>query len=342
MAKKEKMEEREEQVNISEMQIDDSYSLPRYEVPKNIKEEVKEVVDTKTSAKELINCLRNEKIIVRHLNKHNPLVRDPKHVLYGGLAENATRTYTVPLLRSGQLMDVLTDVEKTYLEYILGLEPNAMSVYKKQDNFWSTASDIGISSVTLGKRDTILDLSNPSDYIRYKILLANKDFVASSLQELEEHPKVTYEYVLISEVDSNKASKAKLSTAKACYKEFGKIEEDKDTLKAIIEIIDGRPISNRTKLEVLQAKIGDIIESNGKLFLKIVSDKYLPAKVLLRRAIEAGIIAKRGDFLYLRETNQPLCDNDQEPTLNIAAAYILQPKHQDLKFSIEAKLRDEQ
>lgn len=331
MAKKEKMEEQEATVNIADLQIDDSYTPPMYEVPKNVTEKPEkevEIVEDRPKSKELINCLRNEKIIVRHLNRHNPLVRDPKHVLYGGLAETATRTYVVPLLRSGKLVDVLTGAEKDYLEYVLNLEKGALSVYKRGvDNFWSTAGDSGISSVTLGKRDTYLDLSDPSDYIRYKILLANKDYIAPSMQELESHPKVTYEYVLVSESDSSQQAKSKLTTAKECYKEFGKIENDADVLRTVIEIMDGRPLSYNTKLDILQAKVGDLIESNGKMFLKIVKDKYLPAKVLLKKAIEAGIVAKRGDYLYLREDGAPLCELGQEPTFNVAAAYILNPKH---------------
>ena len=78
-------------------------------------------------------------------------------------------------LSSGAFKNVLTNSEKNYLEYIMGLEPNALSVYKKVDNFWSTATEGTINKVMLKKGDNRLDLSNPEDYIRYKILLANND-----------------------------------------------------------------------------------------------------------------------------------------------------------------------
>ena len=64
------------------------------------------------------------------------------------------------------------------------LEYNALSVHKKVDNFWDDSNDVGISKVRLTKQDTILDLTSPEDYIKYKILLANKDFIAPSLQAL--------------------------------------------------------------------------------------------------------------------------------------------------------------
>jgi hypothetical protein len=255
------------------------------------------------------------------------------------MAENAKRVFTVPLLRSGIFCDILTKDEKNYLEYILGLEPNALSIYNKENNFWSTANDNGISTVVLHKQDNFLDLSNPVDYIKYKILLANKNFIAPSIEVLQDTPKATYEFVIISEGDTAKAAKSNMSAKMQCYKEFGKVEDDKDVLSLIIETIDGRPLSSNTKLEILQTKANDLIQSNSKLFLKVITDKLLPTKVLIKKAIEAGIISKRGNFLYLRKDGTPLCNDDQELTLNIAAMYLNEPKHQDLKFSIEAQLK---
>lgn len=287
----------------------------------------------------LINCLRNEKITIRHINKQTGLVTDPKHVLYGGMAENAKKTYTVPMLRSGLFCDILTKDEKDYLEYVMGLEPNALSIYNKTDNFWSTANPKGISTVTLMKQDNQLDLSNPTDYIKYKILLANKDRIAPSVEALQDSPKATYEFVIISDEEVSRAARLNMSIKMQCYKEYGKIEDKSDILRTIIETIDGRPLSKNTKLEVLQAKINDLIQSNSKFFLKVVTDKLLPTKVLIKNAIDAGVIAKRGDYLYLRKDGSPLCNLDQEPTLNIAAMYLNEPKNQDIKFSIEAQLK---
>lgn len=133
-----------------------------------------------TEEKPLINCLRNEQVIVRYLPKQSRMVSNPKHVLFGGMAENATRTFVVPMLSSGRYVNVLTDDEKDFLEDIMGLPKNAMSIYKKVDNFWDDTNEAGISKVTLRKQDNYLNLANVEDYIRYKILIANKDYIAPS------------------------------------------------------------------------------------------------------------------------------------------------------------------
>lgn len=302
---------------------------------------LKEVVpqEQRKGTKQIINCLRNERVIVRHIPKLGGMVTNPKHILYGGMADSAVKTFTVPRLSSGMYVNILTDDEKACLEQIMNLEYNALSIYKKTDNFWDDSNDKGISRVRLTKQDNYLNLSDPEDYIRYKILLANKNYIAPSLEALQDAPKASYQFVIISEGDETKNAKVNMSTTMKCYKEFGKIENDADTLRVVIETIDGKPLASNSKLEFLQTKANDLIQADSRLFLKVVTDPLLNTKVLIKKAIEAGIIAKRGTYLYLREDNTPLCENNEEPTLNIAAKYLTNPKHQEIKFSLEAKLK---
>ncbi|MEE1303797.1 MAG: hypothetical protein U0K68_01400 [Agathobacter sp.] len=294
---------------------------------------------TETDNKTLVNCLRNQKVIVRYILRQKGNITNPKHVLYGGMAEGASRTFVVPQLTSGKFVNVLTDNEKAFLEHIMGLEPNALSIFKKTDNFWSDQNPLGISRVRLTKRDTYLDLSSPEDYIRYKILLANKNLIAPSLAALQDYPKASYQYVIIEEGAEDKQAADKMSTTMKCYKEYGKIETDKDILRLIVETIDGRPIDSKVKLEFLQSKINEMIQADSRLFLKIITDPLLSTKVLIRKSIDAGFIAKRGNFLYLKADNTPLCEDGEEPTMQVAAKYLNSPKRQDILFALEAKLK---
>lgn len=289
--------------------------------------------------KELVNCLRNERIIVRHIPRQSNMVQNPKHVLYGGMAENAIRVFVVPRLTSGKYVNVLTNDEKDFLEHTMGLEDNALSIHKREHNFWDDSNPDGIAKVMLKKQDNYLDLSDPNDYIKYKILIANKDWIAPSLKALEDHPKATYQYVIIGEGDETKSAKNNMSNTMMCYKEYGKIEDDVDTLRLIIETLDGRPVASTSKLEFLQTKINDLIQANPKTFLKVITDKMLPTKVLIRKGVATGVITKKGDYLYLRSDNKPLCEDGEDPTLNIAAKYLNDPKHQSIKFAIETELK---
>lgn len=281
----------------------------------------------------IVNCLRNERIIVKHVPKETGIVRDPKHILYGGMAEGAVRWLTVPRLTSGMYVNVLTNAEKACLEEVMGLEYNALSIYNKVDNFWDNYQ------VRLTKQDNFLNLADPDDYIKYKVLLANKDLIAPSLQDLEDHPKATYQFVIIHENEESQASKKKMNATMQAYMEFGKIQENADILRTIIETIDGRPTSKNSKIEFLQEKVGKLIQADSRLFVRVATDPLLSTKVLIKKAIEGGLISNRGGMLYLKADGTPLCGDNEEPTLNIAAKYLNMPKHQDLKFSLEAKIK---
>ena len=281
----------------------------------------------------IVNCLRNERVIVKHVPKETGIVRDPKHILYGGMAEGAVRWLTVPRLTSGMYVNVLTNAEKACLEEVMGLEYNALSIYNKVDNFWDNYQ------VRLTKQDNFLNLAEPDDYIKYKVLLANKDLIAPSLQDLEDHPKATYQFVIIHENEESQASKKKMNATMQAYMEFGKIQENADILRTIIETIDGRPTSKNSKIEFLQEKVGKLIQADARLFVRVATDPLLSTKVLIKKAIEGGLISNRGGMLYLKADGTPLCEDNEEPTLNIAAKYLNMPKHQELKFAIEAKLK---
>lgn len=288
----------------------------------------------------LVNCLTNEIVIVRFIAKARGNITDPKHVLFGNMAPRSKVKFPVPILRSGQYADVLTKEEKKFLEWKLGLEPNALSVYNRKNNFWDDSNQQGVGRVELIKGDNYFDKSKPLDYIKLAILRSYSDIIAPSMQALQDKPKATYKFVMVSEKDSAKDANIRVTNKAQAYKEFGKIEDDKEKMRVVIELMDGRPTAANSKVEYLQGKIGELIEANTKLFLSVVRDPLLDNKVLIKKAIEAGIIANRGNYLYYKADNTPLCSNGEEPTLNIAAKFLSLPKNQELKFTIEAKVKE--
>ena len=269
------------------------------------------------------------------------MVQNKNHVLWGGMAENATRSFVVPRMnKTGMFKNVLTDSEKSFLEKAMGLEYNALSIYRKENNFWDDSNPNGIGRVTLHKQDNYLDLSIPEQYIQYKILLANKDYIASSMEELENRPKATYQFVIISEGAETQKNLSRMDITMECYTEYGAIRTDKDKLRVIIEQLEKRPTSAQVKLDYLQGKINEYIQADPRKFYAVVKDELLPGKVLIKQCVEAGLVGMKNNTYYLRQDGSPLCEMGEESTLNNAAKYILSIKHQELKFTMEAKLKD--
>lgn len=313
---------------------------PKIEVPKTQKKATKQTKVRMENNEDIgtISCLRNEKIKVSFIKRNNGM--PDNHVLSGGMAEGSKMTLVVPKLNTGTFVNILTDAEKSFLEEYMGLEYNALSIYKKpdSDNFWNDANANGINKVVLIKGDNYFDLSNPQDYIKYKILLANKNIICPSLTTLKETPKATYRFVIIAEGEESKQAKTNMNNTMLCYKEYGKIEENIELLRMIVETLDGRPTAPTVKLEFLQNKCNTLIQKDPKKFLSVITDPLLSTKALIKLSIENGSIANRGNYLYLRSDNTPLCEQNEEPTLNFAAKYLNSPKHQDILFALQAKL----
>lgn len=279
------------------------------------------------------NPLRNEKVFIRFVPKPDDLPKG--HVLSGGVADGAFRIFCVPILKStGSYKNVLTNEEKEYLEDALGLDSNALSVYKKEDNYWDNYKVL-IPDVKEGLH---LDLSDPEDYIKYKVLLANSEIVAPSVKERQERYKATYQFEVVRESEETSLENAKMDATMASYKEFGKIESDLDTMRVVTELLDARPYAVNTKSDFLRSRINMLIQKDPRHFLSVITDPLLHTKVVLRRSQELGKVTKRGDYYYLASDGTPLCDNGQNPTLDIAAQFLNSPAHQDIKFILESEV----
>ena len=107
-----------EEINVA--QIDLSDELPLKEVPAAAP--VVEEQPMRRAPRQLINCLRNERIIVRHIPKLSGMITNPKHILYGGMADDAVKTFVVPKLTTGTYVNVLTNNEMAFLEQYLGMD----------------------------------------------------------------------------------------------------------------------------------------------------------------------------------------------------------------------------
>jgi len=279
------------------------------------------------------NPLRNERVYVRFVPQENSFAgNDKKHPYYGNLADGATITLVVPMTRKGNYKNVLTNDEKEFLEEALGLDYNALSVYNTEKNYWDDYK------ITLTKEGLYLDLSNPEDYIKYKVLLANTEIVAPSVKERMERPKATYRFEIVKDAEETAMENAKMDATIESYKAFGKIEDDLDTLRILVELLDGRPYAQNEKPEFLRSRVNKLIQQDPKKFYQYISDPLLHAKVVLRRSVELGKVTVRGDFYYLASDGSPLCENGENPTLSMAAKYLNLPAHQDIKYILESEV----
>lgn len=271
--------------------------------------------------------LRNEKVTIRRIPRFNNGITDRQHPLYGGMLETATLSLAPRLLRNGNYTNILSKEEKDVLEESLGLEANTLSIYNKKywDNYY----------IRLEKDDLNLDLKDPNDYIKYKVLSTHIDLIAPSLEE--QHRKGSYRYVIIKQNEEEERSNAKISKKSLAYMKLGEINQNKEALLYTLKILTGRIPSTATKLGTLRTKVGELVESDTNNFVQIVDDPDFDIKVFIDNGVRVGAILRRGSE-YFTVDNKPMMLSGDKSPIEEAVKYLKSVANQEVKFAIEARI----
>lgn len=272
--------------------------------------------------------LPEKTVIVRFIKRKRGMAANvsDNHIISGGMLPNAKKKFCAPVQASnGVIANVLTKEEKDFLEYETGIN---LSVY---GDFWQTFY------VTLSKDDNsnILNLSKPIDYISFKMLQSLKDDVA--LTWASRNDKQTYQFVLTEQGEIQNEKKAKLDVKKEAFKAYVRIEDDKDKLVGVLKLLSNQPISSNSKLEWIQGKVEEYVDTAPSSFLSVIEDPSLQTKVLINKAIDKKLILKKGNK-YETVDGLELSENGQMPSFNNAVKYLENPKHQDIRTLLEAKI----
>lgn len=276
--------------------------------------------------------LENKIVSVKYISKETNGIKDVKHVAHGGLLNGAEIAIPAPTMDNGKMKNLLTNVEKDGLENLLnGVN---LSIY---GDFWKEGGDayaMGILPIYLSKDERRLDLSDPYDYIRYKVLLACP-IVANSLDEIKH--KATNRFVLTSASEVMAKEISKVGSKVQAYKLFVKYEDDKSVLRYSLRNL-GRNTNRSHKMDFLQSELHKELEKNPGLVCSVMGDEYLKTKVLLEEAYEFGAVNKV-DKNYYTLDDEPISDGDT-PTFQVAAEYLASNLGQEMRLSLEARLNN--
>lgn len=294
-----------------------------------IREVVREVAPAHASNLPSTAFLRNETITVKYIVKERADIKDPKHVGYGGLFVGSSIAIPAPTLDNSKMKNILTKEEKAGLEYILGKD---LSIYGP---FWKQEfTKGGIFPIFLSKEDNRLDLSDPMQYIVYKVLLASP-IVANSLDSVNN--KATYRFVLVSEGEELQKDKDKVGNKVLAFEKYVEYKNNKGVLRYILRSL-GKYTSRGQQLDFLQVEAAKEIEKDPNMFVAITNDKLIMQKVLIEEGVEYGVVLKRDEKFYTAD-NQPISDGDS-PTLTTAATYLASPLGQEMRLALEAKIKN--
>ncbi len=199
----------------------------------------------------------------------------------------ASKKYAAPLVGKNRVARVLTEEEQKYFEEVLDRDLNPFK--KMEDNYWVTRF------VTLDKNIKVLDLSDPDDYISWKILKLQKDTIVEGGEN--RFSKGTYKF-FIDDLDYEDKSRSKSATArKDAYKFFGKITDKGrtamvDFLTVYYQNKPGKRVPDGANPDWLEAELDKIIENDIDGFLLVSNDPEYDTKLFITKAIRSKAIVK--------------------------------------------------
>ncbi len=269
------------------------------------------------------------KVKIKFIRRKQGMAANVKdnHIISGGMLEGSYRKFPVPMLRNGGLKNILTSAEKNFFEEEV-YDGQSLSMYSK---FWDDFY------VTLEKLDTQLDLSIPDDYIRYKLLLGWDKVIAPSLKVFKTAPTAQYQFYLEREGEEEAIASKSLSSTKLAWKNFNKIEDNKDVLAAVIFLMTGKIASQNAKMTYLNTQVEQLVDGRAEKFNKLLADAQFESQVLVANAERAGII-KKVKGAYETEDGLSLTDIGQPATVKNVVAFLNDPKNNEVKELILSRL----
>ena len=274
----------------------------------------------------------------------NLLVQGQERIKDPFMYNKTKRSYQVPLnseTRGGGVKVILDDMTRVKIQKYMETHPNGMTqkeFFEKElgvdlnptlpadKNFWRSDRR---GRVILTKEGTTLNLSLPLDMLKYLILIANKMLISPSYDERIN--KATYEFMV---VDENKITSKKLEEADLKAQAYVKYAEVTNSKTATIGFIKslGRTIPATATAEWLKSEVANIVETNPKYFLEIVTHPQYNERIFVQEAVEAGAIIRKGEKRYTLDNGAELGD------LTDVINYLLNPDNQEVKLRVKAKI----
>ena len=283
------------------------------------------------------NPLKKEIVEVKFINSTSTMYSQ-ESPLKGGLAETASITYAVPR-ENGMIKAVLTPDEQEFFENYFNLPENAMNPSAINNNYWTTYNRGYINRVTLDKSGKRLNLSIAKDYIEYKILLANPEYICPNQETLENSRKATYRFVMNNDTTVATSAGKSADIKLELFEIYAKYKEDADMLRTICYLVEHKKVSPKTKIELLKEKVTNMMINDAKSCYPVMTSKTLEQKKALIIGVEKAVVSDRNGFYFYTENGQKLSDDYTEPNLNNAANYLADVANQDLYFSILKKIK---
>jgi len=210
------------------------------------------------------------------------------------------RTYVVPPRAVYSFVDDVTPnpcpdfngkemTEKAYFEAKLGINLNPYDHNNCMIKEYNTnTGKLEVTYVQV-EDELILDLKNPIDKIKYKVLCQYPSEIARSKAVYDQERRLGLLYVMVddSPVDEAKIEAVDLKTK--AYMRFSEITQDKESILKFLNVA-GKVYDHKTDLGILKIKVVEYLESDPAKFIELANDKDADLKWVINLARKKNIL----------------------------------------------------
>jgi hypothetical protein len=182
------------------------------------------------------------------------------------------------------------------------------------------------TEIDLTNGNVTLDLSDPWEYVQWKVALANEKVIARSFEE--RHDSVSFMFCIVDQSEVKSKEKRGFKLKAQAYAKYAELSRDESSLAAYIKSLGTKKLPASYDMEYLETIVGRDLEDNPELFLDTVNHKYFEMKVMIYDAVDKGAMLKRGDK-YSLDTGLDLGD------VHMTIAYLGNPDNQDVKLRLK-------
>jgi hypothetical protein len=246
-----------------------------------------------------LKYLPNKKVYVKAIVRESSMVKDPKHIAWGGM-EGTVSKYVIGRNENGGMNNPFkSDEEQEFFE--MALNEKNLSVFG-ENPYWDTTHFKVIKDAQLINAGIPFDMSNPKDSILIKILLTNEKIAVLGWENRDNLP--TYKYAVIEEghEEAEAAKKANKEAKKGIF--LGRLSDSTEQLKNFLNIYYSKTgkeiqVSDAMSKEALIAEVYKVMTNDEKTFIELAEDKLYDVKVFIAKCIDRRVINKTGTYSYM-------------------------------------------
>lgn len=268
-----------------------------------------------TKNKEVIFDFPKKKVKIVSLGKNK----------FSGLSNypRTRKSLTTVLGKDKRYKTGLTLEEESIFETLLGLEKGTLSRRPNDKNGTNYWAEISIIFDAKGSKE--LDLSDISDYIKYKVCTESQ-LVCNSPLEKSKWPSA--EWMIIDEEADATIEAIEIDHQLEASEIFNEMSsEDK---KGMLRLYGERKL-DKVNPNLIKSSLFKYMMKDPIKFKKLATDKSLKIRILLEDLLDAKVVTRNGN--YFKNGDDPIGNSTEE-----VISYLEDPRNSSVKIALQSKL----